>query len=163
VKALPLWQPWASLVAVEAKRVETRHWPCPRSLIGKRIAIHATKTKNELWVCATEPFLTRLRQAHDAGTLVFVEGELPLGAIVATVTVDQCCEMTADSIAALRASDPDEHAFGNYQPGRFAWVLRDVERLAEPVPWKGSQGIFEVPNEALGLPAEPRNEQAALL
>jgi hypothetical protein len=45
VKALPLWQPWASLVAlVGAKRVETRHWPAPPRLIGQRIAIHATKT-----------------------------------------------------------------------------------------------------------------------
>ena len=36
VPALPLWQPWASLVALGAKRVETRHWPCPRRLLGSK-------------------------------------------------------------------------------------------------------------------------------
>ena len=41
MKALTLHQPWASLIACGAKRIETRSWPPPKSLIGKRIAIHA--------------------------------------------------------------------------------------------------------------------------
>ncbi|KGT75815.1 hypothetical protein MA20_32000 [Bradyrhizobium japonicum] len=43
MKAISLWQPWASLIAVGAKPFETRHWAPPRELIGKRIAIHAAK------------------------------------------------------------------------------------------------------------------------
>lgn len=163
MKALPLWQPWASLVAIGAKRIETRHWPCPRALIGKRIAIHATKTTNELWIIRQQPFHRRLREARDAGTLVLVDGELPLGAIVATAVIDRCTEMNELGIAELQHTDPDEHAFGHYAIGRYAWVLRDVEPLAEPVPFKGSQGIFDVPNELLGLEPEPSNEQGVLL
>jgi hypothetical protein len=34
VKALSLWQPWASLIAVGGKRIETRHWPAPSWLVG---------------------------------------------------------------------------------------------------------------------------------
>jgi hypothetical protein len=56
VKALPLWQPWASLVEVGAKRIETRHWPAPAALLGQRIAIHATKTPAHLAIGGTEPF-----------------------------------------------------------------------------------------------------------
>lgn len=41
MKALTLWQPWASLIACEAKEAETRSWPAPASLVGCRIAIHA--------------------------------------------------------------------------------------------------------------------------
>lgn len=163
MKALPLWQPWASLVAIEAKRIETRHWPAPQRLIGKRIAIHATKTEREMWVVGTSPFADRLISALEAGTLVEVDGKLPLGALIATAVIDRCSEMTPESIAALRERDPDEHAFGYYAPGRFAWVLRDVERLAVPVPFRGSQGIFEVPNELLGLPPVPRHDQGSLL
>jgi hypothetical protein len=75
---------------------------------------------------------------------------LPLGAIIATVVLARCRQITVESSAdELERRNPDEYAFGNYEPGRFAWVLRDVERLAEPVPFKGSQGIFDVPEHLL--------------
>lgn len=43
MKAISLWQPWASLIACGVKPYETRHWAPPRELIGQRIAIHAAK------------------------------------------------------------------------------------------------------------------------
>jgi ASCH domain len=43
MKAISLWQPWASLIACGAKPFETRHWAPPRELIGQPIAIHAAK------------------------------------------------------------------------------------------------------------------------
>jgi hypothetical protein len=65
VKALPLNQPWATLVAIEAKRIETRGYP-PRRLglhVGQRIAIYATKglgeqqSKSEfVELCGARPF-----------------------------------------------------------------------------------------------------------
>jgi hypothetical protein len=56
-----------------------------------------------------------------------------------------------------------EFAFGNYAPGRFAWVLRDVAPVAPPLAFRGSQGIFNVPDALLGLPAPARHEQGASL
>lgn len=163
MKALPLWQPWASLVAVGAKKVETRHWPAPAYLIGQRVAIHATKTKRELWIVGTQPFHRRLRDARDAGTLVFIDGELPLGAIVATAVVDATVPMDLAYVRRMAREDPDEQAFGHYAEGRWAWLLRDVQPLAEPVPFKGSQGIFEVPDQLLGGAAPPSFKQGTLL
>jgi len=47
VKALTLWQPYASLCALGVKTIKTRSWPAPKALIGQRIAIHAaTRTAN---------------------------------------------------------------------------------------------------------------------
>jgi hypothetical protein len=43
VKAISLWQPWASLIACGAKPYETRSWAPSQDLIGQRIAIHAAK------------------------------------------------------------------------------------------------------------------------
>lgn len=43
MKAISLWQPWASLIACGAKPYETRSWAPPRSMIGQPIAIHAAK------------------------------------------------------------------------------------------------------------------------
>lgn len=132
-KALSLWQPWASLIAIGAKRIETRHWSAPRSLWGQRIAIHAAKRGSELWLLEEWPF-----SEYDLEPL-------PLGAIVATAVIARCTEITELGAAELEHEHPHEYAFGNYEPGRFAWVLRDVERLAEPIPFRGAQGFFDVP------------------
>jgi hypothetical protein len=150
VAALPLWQPWASLIAVGAKSIETRSWRCYPWLVGERIAIHATKTRSELGFVRTEPFHRRLREARVAGDLLLVDGELPLGALIATVRVEGCYEITTENGFELFADDPDEHAFGDYTPGRFAWRLGDLRRLPELVPWTGSQKIFSVPAGVVG-------------
>ena len=34
--------------------------------------------------------------------------------------------------------------FGDFSPGRFGWVLTDIVKIEEPIPWKGRQGFFEV-------------------
>jgi len=41
IPAVTLWQPWASLIASGAKPFETRAFPIPARLLGKRVAIHA--------------------------------------------------------------------------------------------------------------------------
>ena len=41
--AITLHQPWASLIALGVKTVETRSWPAPARLVDQRIAIHAGK------------------------------------------------------------------------------------------------------------------------
>ena len=35
--------------------------------------------------------------------------------------------------------------FGDYSPGRWAWLLRDVRPLIPPPPVKGAQGFFNLP------------------
>lgn len=150
MRALPLWQPWATLVAVGAKRVETRGYPPHRLGLryGERIAIHATKRETELWLCEHEWFSECLPCSAEM---------LPLGALIATCVLDRAREITAESAAALERRNPQEFAFGHYAPGRWAWVLRDVERLPEPIPFRGQQGAFEVPDELLALEVRQLN------
>lgn len=145
MKALPLWQPWATLVALGAKRVETRGYaPWRLGLTsGQRIAIHATKTDKELRFCELPYF-----RDHVPDPSV-----LPLGALVATCNLVRASEITAESAAALLERNPQEHAFGDYTPGRWAWVLADVQALPRPVPFRGSQGAFDVPDRLLTVDA----------
>ena len=42
MKAISLWQPWASLMADGRKKIEARHWHPPAYLLGQELAIHAT-------------------------------------------------------------------------------------------------------------------------
>lgn len=147
MKAISLWQPAASLVAVEAKGRETRDWAVPRGLLGQRIAIHAAKARDGLCMVTREPFARRLAEAREAGRLVEVYGQLPLGRLVATAVLADCVLITGEYAAAVRAQDPDEYAFGEYAPGRYAWDLRDVRRLVKPVPYRGAPRLFEVADE----------------
>ena len=41
--AITLHQPWASLIALRLKTVETRSWPAPARLVGQTVAGHAGK------------------------------------------------------------------------------------------------------------------------
>ena len=41
--AITLHQPWATLIVLGMKNVETRSWPAPERLLGQVIAIHAGK------------------------------------------------------------------------------------------------------------------------
>ncbi len=43
MKAISLWQPWASLLVLGLKRFETRSFPFPGAVRGQRVAIHASK------------------------------------------------------------------------------------------------------------------------
>jgi len=162
---LPLWQPWASLVVHGAKRVETRHWPAPASIIGERIAIHATKTRAELGMARVDPFRTVMRDLLERGIALMDPQdptELPLGALIGTVVVTGCNRMTIASTTALEHQDPVEYAFGHHAPGRYAWALADPQPLPTPVPWRGSQGIFSVPAEVLGIRVPPPAQGALL-
>jgi hypothetical protein len=134
-----LWQPWATLIAVGAKRVETRSWPPPPDLLGQRIAVHAAKERRELEMAAVPVFTRRLAGA-----------QLPLGAVVATARLVAFAPITPDLAAWIEARDPDERAFGDYTvPGRWAWLLRDVQAVNPPVTFRGRQRIFDVPDELL--------------
>lgn len=151
MRVLSLWQPWASLIELGAKRVETRSWDAA-SLVGERIAIHAAKTTKQLSICSEEPFSEHLPDPE----------RLPLGAIVCTAVVNRIRRVTDETAAALERDHPREFAFGDYTPGRFAWVLRDVHSIVPPVPFRGKQGIGFINDRELSgaVPREPLPDQA---
>lgn len=69
--------------------------------------------------------------------------DLPLGEVVAVVQLVDCVRITAEFGESLTANEQD---FGDYTPGRFAWILKDVKPLAKPIPAKGSLGLWHWDN-----------------
>lgn len=156
MRALSLWQPWATAVAGHAKRIETRSW---YTEYRGPLAIHAAKrcVKSELAFYASEDAwvgaLASARVKLANGPLWDL---LPFGAIVATCDLIDCratehfCSIELD--APLKP-DPvygnhlpwTERDMGNFEPGRFGWVLGNVCPLTTPVPFVGRQGFFDVP------------------
>jgi activating signal cointegrator 1 len=125
MKALSLTQPYATLVATGAKQFETRSW---KTSYRGPLAIHAAKG-----------FPTEARQfAAMEHTLGRLPGRVPLGCIVAVVTV---VDMLPTEEAKLGVSAL-ERLYGDYSWGRWAWKLRDVKMLKEPIPARGAQGLW---------------------
>jgi hypothetical protein len=145
--AISLHQPWASLVAVGAKPFETRSWAPPASLIGKRIAIHAAK--KPVWpnvVDLDSATLEAMESALGVHGDPFWPKRMPLGAVVCTAVLAGAYACDLHEHARLPGSRPLERIpadlFGDYSPGRWAWLLTDIEKLDPPVPAKGAQGFF---------------------
>ncbi len=143
MKALTLTQPWATLVALGAKRIETRSWGTP---YRGPLAIHAAKGLGPVGgysglisLCYGEPFRGAL------GAAGFAPGrggrELPLGQVVAVCQLVDC--IRADRALQLDLVSEREAEFGDFRTGRWAWLLEDVRALPEPIPARGTLGLWE--------------------
>jgi len=137
MRAISLWQPWASAIALGLKQIETRHWWTD---YRGPLAVHAAKRWGPDERDTACLFARRFDQRLAAP---------PLGAIIATACIVDCVRTER-----LHPSE-QEDAFGNFAPGRFGWILRDVVALADPIPFKGAQGFFDVPGELLGIAPTP--------
>jgi activating signal cointegrator 1 len=147
VKVLTLWEPWASLVALGYKRVETRCWA---TRYRGPLAIHAAAKLPPKWLGASRhetEFRDELadcfnaRRDSDDRTGLHVDEvirSLPYGAvlcIVDLVAVRETGEVYDDL-------DTREHIFGNYEDGRYAWFLEMVEKFENPIPAKGNRLLW---------------------
>lgn len=135
MKVLTLTEPWAMLMALDLKRIETRSWYT--SYRGP-MAIHAAKgfPRSAIELCREEPFLTALVKAG-----IRTPGDLPRGAIIAVVDLVDCLET---GIWSFVPPEP-ELSFGDFSQGRFAWFTENVRRLKVPLPCKGALGLWEGP------------------
>lgn len=140
MKVLSLLEPWASLVAWGYKKIETRSWGT--SYRGP-VAIHASRGRKAL----RDPWHV-VGLFEEAG-LTFPERwwpktpkQYPLGCIIAVVNLGHVEKMTPEMIA---ATTRQEFSFGVWAPGRFAWSLHEARRIADPIPFKGSLGLRDLP------------------
>lgn len=169
MKALTIWQPWASLIACGVKQYETRSWP---TKYRGPIAIHAA-TKNisaSVSVDRVGKIVVEMMNIHRCPPWE----KMPRGQIIATAelvnvwhivyhpgpNVDKArhIDIGAESMTEDK-HDPHfgdyfvptdmEIALGDWTPGRYAWELANVKPLPRPIPVKGKQGLwnFEIPKE----------------
>jgi hypothetical protein len=133
LRAITLWQPHASLIALRHKLYETRSWFTHHR---GDLAIHASKKRDR-------PILSDIRHIHDLLDTYGVDDEiddLPFGAIVAVVRVVECHRDMP------RPPGLAGH-LGIFGDGRVAWELADVRALERPVPCVGAQGLWRVPGD----------------
>lgn len=132
MKAISLWQPWASLWCSPAKIHETRSWQTSHR---GWLLVHAGKKQvndcgadlDEL-VCDQFGSLWRL--------------ELPRGALVGAVRII-ACESTLGMC--VEKHEQDDLLCGDFSPGRFAWRRAEYRVFSSPIQYRGAQGFFDVP------------------
>lgn len=149
MKAITLWQPWASLIACKAKKYETRSW---YTNYRGPIAIHAAKR-----AFGTGSYLDReLYVFADALGLpdIYSFDTLAHGCIVAYAELVGCHEMFDDGSGykhKIFLKRPhyqkeyiqgNEFIFGNWSAGRYAWEFSNIQILDIPIPAKGKQGFW---------------------
>ena len=140
MKAISLWQPWATLMAVGLKKNETRHWP---TRYRGPLLIHATKRMESPTILMRE-----LLKPHGYQSL----SDFPRGAVVCKLDLIDC--VSTDNYIA----EHPEYQLGDYSSGRFVWITDNLVTLEKPVPFSGAQGFFNVPNETLGQPLRSTNQ-----
>ena len=152
MKAISVLQPWATLIGIGAKRIETRSWS---TAYRGRLAIHASKrfTGACKKLCWQQPFTRVLletmtgrteRSIGDLWALLMME-KLRVGEVIATcdlVEVLPTFEVPGLPSRKMPLIGSQEYAFGNYGPYRFMWFLENV-KLLKPVPAKGRLGLWD--------------------
>lgn len=133
-------QPWASLVALGAKRYETRSW---KTNYRGPLAVHASLKFSQAAraLCRAEPFASALLGNAD----------LPLGCVVAVCELAAVFPTSEESLFGSAEWPTHELTFGDFGPGRYAWLLRNVRALETPIPARGTLSLWEWDEAALGL------------
>ena len=134
MKAISLLQPWASLVVLGIKTIETRNW---KTAYRGSILIHASQGKAGSTFANEPPFKKYIPDYK----------KLSFGAIIGQATITNIfrierLEMPEELINRLTM---EEKAFGDYAEGRFAWMLEEAFVFDKPIPARGTLSIWEYP------------------
>ena len=171
MKALTVYEPWATLLALGAKTYETRSWdPASKGLkTPTLLAIHAAKhwDADTAGILLCRPFREALAEAgfdipqmpSDChARMLFRKRDCPftLGAIIGVGLLVDARPTGTPS----RGGSTEEHmepwverlsfrerVFGDFSPGRWGLRMADVVRLPTPIPCDGMQGPWHLPDD----------------
>lgn len=152
MRALTLTQPWCGLVASGIKRVENR----PRQMIraedfGVPFALHASRVIDH----DVYDRIDQIAPGLTSGVPPWLVLSRYTSAVIGVATIDKVFHSgwDADSIAsaATTLSYSNGELLGPDQVrwffGPVGYVLRDIRALATPVPCRGWQGFWTLPDE----------------
>lgn len=128
MKVLSLREPWATLIMENKKLIETRSWK--------------TNYRGELYIHASS---TRIPKGwkDNKGLMSLVDfNNLNFGNIICKCKLVDCIYMTREYVEDVKKNNPQEYICGEYNEGRYAWILEDIEALDTPIKVKGHLGIW---------------------
>lgn len=149
MKALTIWQPWASLIMAAAKPYEFRGWDYrtrERGLEGERIVIHAGS--RPIKRAEVQDILLRLESCETALLVELARpiveraltqpGMFPLASGLGTAILGKPRKPLDLFRGTVADSDRINHSI-------WAWPLSDIRPFEPPVPARGLQGFWVWP------------------
>lgn len=144
MRAISLWQPWATFLVMGLKKTETRHWS---TKFRGPLLIHASQTnagmRNKSLFAMAEKLCEN--SAHK------VPVKFMFGGYVGIVNVVDCKrieDIKPDSLDWL---------LGNWGENRFGWICENPVAFKNIVPAKGKQGFWTVSDTELASIQEMGN------
>ena len=124
MKVLSIKEPFATLIKDGVKIYETRSWK--------------TNYRGEIYIHASLS-LSKSERVESANK--YLKSEIKPGFILCKCELVDCIPMTDEFIKYIN-KETSEYDYGLYSEGRYAWKLRVLEVLEEPIPAKGKLGIW---------------------
>ena len=142
MKAISLWQPHATWVAMKWKTIETRTHDRFRSLRGQRIIIHAAQKAEDYRLLGEYlPPMDLVEQQNYTDRVGLQRGRLLCTAKV--VIARWAPNIYFDLQEEWNKQGMCEVA------GKYLLFLDDIQPLRDMIPFRGRQGIFNVPDELI--------------
>ena len=127
MKVISIIEPWASLIKEKVKYIETRSW---KTNYRGKIYIHASLKK----VSKKDERINNLIS-------LLKDKDFKYGHIIAEAILVDCIYMDEEFLLKIKENN-QEYICGEYTLGRYAWVLKDIKELENPIPAKGNLGIW---------------------
>jgi hypothetical protein len=145
VKALSLWQPWASLMAIGAKRNETRsrRWNYTGDLaICSALFIWRDRVPDEAMPALARLWENRAQFPGYHSNVKDLYDSLPFGKVLCVV---HCNGVQPSHLFGEAELTQQEFELGDYSANRWIYPTGLLRRLVEPVAVRGHQGLFDLP------------------
>lgn len=128
MKALSLKQPWANMIVLKQKTIETRTWK--------------TEYRGDLLICSSKSIDSNMVNLilNESSSMVSKSVlEKPLGVALCVAELYDCVPMQTKH---------EVEAFCRIYHGAYSWMLRNVRRIKQ-FPVKGQLRFFDVDDEKI--------------
>ena len=141
MKTISLHQPWATFVTLKWKTIETRTHQRFKSLVGKRIAIHAAQKIGNMPELEYFPQMGQVQARN-----LFACIKRWRGVLLCTAKVTKA--IWAPNVDFVEREEWNRKAMCDVA-GKYCLFLEDIKPLKYRIPFRGRQGTFNVPDELL--------------
>lgn len=127
MKVLSIKEPWATLIASKQKYIETRSWK--------------TLYRGELYIHASKKQINKKDEKIQELLKLLPTQEMNYGKIICKCELVDCIYMDEKFINEIK-QNKQEYICGDYQIGRYAWILEKTELMQPKIDAKGKLNIW---------------------
>ena len=127
MKVLSIKEPWATLIASKQKYIETRSWK--------------TLYRGELYIHASKKQINNKDEKIQELLKLLPTQEMNYGKIICKCELVDCIYMDEKFINEIK-QNKQEYICGDYQIGRYAWILEKTELMQPKIDAKGKLNIW---------------------